>query len=312
MRPPSSAVTSLAMDSPSPVPPYRRLSVPSPCWKAPKITATFSGAMPIPVSVTENASRLPSPSPAPSPAAASTEPGSAAAAAAETVRTRSATCPFSVNLTAFDSRLPSTCRSRCRSVTSSAGADGSIEIAKSSPFSAVSGPNVACRSSTSALSRNRSGCTSSRPASTLDRSRMSLMSCSRSEPAEWMTFAYSTCLAREVTPRVLREQPRQDEQAVQRCPQLVRHVREELRLVLGRQAELPGALLDLLPRPLDLRVLRLDVLLLGGEQRGLVLQVGVGQRAVPLNATAAPTIAPAARRSAAGTARAACPSASWR
>ncbi len=33
------------------------------------------------------------------------------------------------------------------------------------------------------------------PASTLDRSRMSLMSWSRSEPAEWMMPAYSTCLA---------------------------------------------------------------------------------------------------------------------
>ncbi len=33
------------------------------------------------------------------------------------------------------------------------------------------------------------------PASILDRSRMSLISCSRSEPAEWMIPAYSTCLA---------------------------------------------------------------------------------------------------------------------
>ncbi len=33
------------------------------------------------------------------------------------------------------------------------------------------------------------------PASILDRSRMSLMSWSRSVPAEWMTLAYSTCLA---------------------------------------------------------------------------------------------------------------------
>ena len=134
--------------------------------------------MPIPVSATENASISP-PSGARRPALA----------------TRSSTCPRSVNLTAFASRLPSTWRSRCRSVSSSPGASVSASTEKSSPFSAVSGWNVAWMSSSSALSGNRSAWMSIRPASTLDRSRMSLISCSRSEPAEWMTLAYSTCLA---------------------------------------------------------------------------------------------------------------------
>ena len=102
------------------------------------------------------------------------------------------------------------------------------------------------------------------------------MSWSRSEPAEWMTFAYSTCLAVRLPPRVLREQPGEDQQAVQRGAQLVGHVREELRLVLRGERELPGPFLDLLPGQLDLRVLGLDVLLLRGEQLRLVLQVGVG------------------------------------
>jgi hypothetical protein len=103
-------------DDTSPVPPCRRLSVPSPCWKAPKIVLRFSGAMPIPVSATEKASTSPPPG----------------------VRlgawpTWSMTWPCSVNLTAFASRLPSTWRSRCRSVSRSAGASGSASTANSSP-----------------------------------------------------------------------------------------------------------------------------------------------------------------------------------
>ena len=90
MSPPSSVATSRAIDSPSPVPPYRRLSVPSPCWKAPKIACRFSGAMPMPVSVTENA----------------TPSGRRSGAACRSRPTRSTTRPLAVNLTALDSRLP--------------------------------------------------------------------------------------------------------------------------------------------------------------------------------------------------------------
>ena len=129
--PPSSALTWLAIDSPSPVPPYRRLSVPSPCWNAPKMTARFSGAMPIPVSTTENTSSGSPPRPS----------------AAGVALTRSVTRPRSVNLTALESRFPTTWRRRCRSVSSSASADGSIATSKSRPFSVVSGWKVACRSS---------------------------------------------------------------------------------------------------------------------------------------------------------------------
>src|SRR3984885_10919642 len=64
-----------------------------------------------------------------------------------------------------------------------------------SRFSSVSGPNTPRRSSTSPASANRSGVISIFPASTLVRSRMSLISRSRSEPEEWMIVAYSTCLA---------------------------------------------------------------------------------------------------------------------
>ena len=43
------------MDRPSPVPPYFRLVVPSACWNASKMTASFSAAMPMPVSITAKA-----------------------------------------------------------------------------------------------------------------------------------------------------------------------------------------------------------------------------------------------------------------
>ena len=167
ISPPSSAPTSRAIDSPRPVPPYRRLSVPSPCWNAPKMVVRFSGAMPMPVSDTEKARMSP-----------------LSGVRRGAWLTRRTTRPRSVNLIALASRLPSTWRSRCGSVNSPDGVCGSVSTANSSPFSAVSGWNVAWISSSSMGRPNRSAWMSIRPASTLDRSRMSLMSCSRSEPAE--------------------------------------------------------------------------------------------------------------------------------
>src|SRR5205823_11410840 len=61
-------------------------------------------------------------------------------------------------------------------------------------------------------------------------------------------------LGRQVLVRVVGKQPGQDEQAVQRGAQFVRHVGKELRLVPGRQVELAGAFLQFLPRLLDLHV----------------------------------------------------------
>ncbi len=136
--------------------------------------------MPIPVSVTENTATGSFPGPSAQVAVLAPVPVPSTLVAA----TWSFTRPRSVNLTALESRFPSTWRSRCRSVTSSVGADAATETSKSRPFSAVSGRNVAWMSSISAASVNRSARTSIRPASTFDRSRMSLMSCSRSEPAE--------------------------------------------------------------------------------------------------------------------------------
>ncbi len=108
--------------------------------------------------------------------------------------TRSSTLPCSVNLTALDSRLRSTWRSRESSVNRSAGAPGAVVTVKSRLFCVVMGRKVASTYSMSCRRGTSSGATSIFPASTFDRSRMSLISWSRSDPAEWMIPAYSTCL----------------------------------------------------------------------------------------------------------------------
>ena len=64
---------------------------------------------------------------------------------------------------------------------------------------------------------------------------------------------------REVAVGVFDELIGEDEQAVERRPELVRHVREELGLVLRREGELLGLLLERLARLLDLAVLALDL-----------------------------------------------------
>ncbi|GAA3150909.1 hypothetical protein GCM10020001_088160 [Nonomuraea salmonea] len=131
MAPPSRYAISRQIDSPSPVPPYLRLVVPSACWNAPKITSSCCPGMPTPVSTTRSAMAGPW---------GRTDAGSSPGAAGSM---RSSTLPVSVNLTAFDSRFRSTCRSRESSVSSSAGTPGARVTRKSRPFWPVMGRNVA-------------------------------------------------------------------------------------------------------------------------------------------------------------------------
>ena len=119
-------------------------------------------------------------------------------------------------------------------------------------------------------------CTSILPASTFDRSRMSLISASRSLPAVWIVCANSICLSSRLPVGVVREHLGQDQQRVERRAQLVRHVRQELALVLGRQRELLGLLLEVAARRLDLAVLDLDVAVLAARAGRLLLQLLVG------------------------------------
>ena len=77
-------------------------------------------------------------------------------------------------------------------------------------------------------------------------------------------------------PRVFGELLAEDQNRVERRAQLVRHVGEELRLVLGGERQLGGLLLERAPRLLDLLVLALDFDVLLGELLRLRRQLFVG------------------------------------
>ena len=126
------------------------------------------------------------------------------------------------------------------------------------------------------------------PDSTLARSRMLLSSSSSSLPDEWMTLAYSTWVVGHVVVGVVLELLGQDQQAVQRRAQLVRHVGDELGLVLRRDRELAGLLLDEALGLLDLEVLLLGLDVLLGEQRWPGGRGPRSTRAAPPAASAAP------------------------
>ena len=112
-----------------------------------------------------------------------------------------------------------------------------------------------------------------RPASTFDRSRMSLISASRCLPDEWMSLQVVVLLLVELAEQALEQHLGEADDRVERRAQLVRHVGEELRLVLVGDLELAALVLDLAEQA---RVLDRDHRLVGEglEQRDLL----VGER----------------------------------
>ena len=82
----------------------------------------------------------------------------------------------------------------------------------------------------------------------------------------WIVVANSICFVGQVAVGVVGEQLRQDQQRVERRAQLVRHVREELGLVLRGERELLRLLLERAAGLLDLAVLDLDPAVLLLEQ----------------------------------------------
>ena len=158
--PPSSCARSREIDRPRPVPPYLRCVLPSAWRKASKISSCWCAGMPMPVSLTAN-DRVSS----------------------GLRDTCSATEPFSVNLSALDSRFFSTCARRCGSVSSVAGTSGATVAVSVRPFSCASGRSGSIRVCRALDSVTVSTDTVAWPASILDRSRMSLIRASRSLPA---------------------------------------------------------------------------------------------------------------------------------
>ena len=153
---------------------------------------------------------------------------------------RSAPRPCSVNLKALDSRFLSTWRRRWASVTIVAGSPSSSSTENASPWplgDGLEGLHHARRagrsSDTSLISRLTVF------DSTLARSRMSFRSFSRSLPEERMTRRVLDLPLGEVAVGVVLELLGEDEQAVERRAQLVRHVRDELGLVLATRPTAP-------------------------------------------------------------------------
>ena len=146
--------------------------------------------------------------------------------------------------------------------------DDDVEAA--APSACAVGWNDLPSASTACATITGSGCTSTLPASIFDRSRMSLMSVSRSLPAEEMVCANFTCSSVRLPVLVVGEQLREDQRRVQRRAQLVAHVGQELALVLVGALEL-GRLLGE-----DRRLRERQLVLLSLEQLRLLLQLRVG------------------------------------
>ena len=182
--PPRVRVISRLIDRPRPVPPYLRLVVPSACWKASKMIRCLSSGMPMPLSHTEKASTWP-------------EVFRCSLPGLQPLSTRftlSLTSPAAVNLKALDSRFLMICCSRLSSVYMAAGRAGSRSIRKPSFLSWAIWAKVRSIWSRRESKRVSPMSRVTVPDSIFDRSRMSLISPSRSEPAAWMFLANSTCL----------------------------------------------------------------------------------------------------------------------
>ena len=114
------------------------------------------------------------------------------------------------------------------------------------------------------------------PTRSSDRSRMSLMRFRRSLPGCVDGLGELGLPRAEVAVGVLRQLVGEDQEAVQRRAELVRHVGEELGFVLRGERELRRLFLEGLPGQLDLTVLPLDSPRSGGRGAGPFLELLVG------------------------------------
>ena len=86
--------------------------------------------------------------------------------------------------------------------------------------------------------RDHIGC--NKPDSIFERSRISLISWIRSSPQEWIVFAYLHLFFVKVAFRVFKQLLCKDQQTIQRCTQLMRHIRQELRFIFRGKRKLFG------------------------------------------------------------------------
>ena len=95
-------------------------------------------------------------------------------------------------------------------------------------------------------------------------------------PAPWIVRANSTCFADRLPFGIVGELLAEDQDRVERRAQLVRHVGQELRLVLRGQRQLGRLFLERAARLLDFLILALDLDVLLGELLRLLLELLVG------------------------------------
>ena len=205
-----------------------------------------------------------------------------APAAGRRARSRSCTPPCSVNLKAFESRFFSTCCRRFESVLMLRSSLGSICTLKPRLRFSASWRNgrmtMSCEIAEEdvlGLDRDGAGFDLRQVEDVAD--QVEEVDAGAVDGAGELDL-----LRREVAVGVVGELLAEDQDAVQRRAQLVRHVGEELGFVLRGQRELRRLLLESAAGLLDLLVLRLDLDVALGELLRLLLELLVGLLQFPL------------------------------
>ncbi len=168
ISPPSACANRRLMVRPRPVPPNCRVTELSACTNGSKIDSSFSAGMPMPLSITAMLS-------------CGTGPD-------DTSPATTLTPPSWVNLMALPTRLVIVCRSRAGSERIVSGMAPSTSKSNEMVFSRAFTPSIWRTSRIMACGAQRMHSTSRCPASTLDRSRTSLIKLSRCLPLEWMVL----------------------------------------------------------------------------------------------------------------------------
>ena len=167
--PPMASARRRLITRPSPLPPKRRVVLPSAWLKGWNRRACWSGVTPMPVSVTRNTRRSRSPS----------RPCHSSATSMK---------PASVNLIAFDRKFDRICRRRRPSTTCAGPMRSSTVTVSTRPLLEAEPVKLAAVDCSRRASDIVVGASSMRPASTLEKSRMSPMICSRDAADCWITW----------------------------------------------------------------------------------------------------------------------------
>ena len=164
-----------------------------------------------------------------------------------TSRATTSTRPRSgVNFTALDSRLKITCLTLRSSASIRSDRAIDVQAQRRSPWRLARSRTIVSPLSSASASEKVPSSSSMRPASTFDRSRMSLISDSRWRPERQDVFEVLGLLVVQLAEQPFDSTSEKPMIGVQRRAQLVAHVGQELRLVAAGHLELAALALDLL------------------------------------------------------------------